>query len=83
VNSKRYYARKNTHEKKIFICLVLKTAECLHESTHFETNEEDFLSDVADGDDAFIGIVLLSPGEFSLIFRRRGMILVIVGRSFC
>lgn len=30
------------------------------------------------GDDAFVGIVLLSPGEFSLIFRRRRMVLAMV-----
>jgi hypothetical protein len=59
----------NTHTKKS-LSVCLKIAEDLHE-THFETNEEDFLSDVADGDDAFVQIVLLSPGEFSLTFEER------------
>jgi hypothetical protein len=42
-----------------------------------------FLSDVADGDDAFVQIVLLSPGEFSLTFEEEKMVLAIVGRSCC
>jgi hypothetical protein len=70
---------KHTQKKSLSVCL--KIVEGLHQSTHFETNEEDFLSDVADGDGAFIGIVLLSPGEFSLIFRRRRrMVLAVLAR---